>query len=322
MLVGQLGTLVGTLAPGASTHWSITGSEQASGNGQSVDSQLWLAQSATKCAVRAPVVGGVVRTGPAGIVCFGPNGPIGSAGTIGPGASLAVWLAGPDGLSPNTREPGIAVAVGWTDQYRPPIAVAGHGRPSQGHTAIVASSPVDAGAAASNLALRRSIVRGRLVQLGPGTVVNEGGSGQQLAARWDLPTSAAGHQLSISVPANAGEVDVWNGGSWQKVAGTSGGAGGSSVSFGSGVLTPLPFPATTAPPKVLPPSAVTTFPITGPPPTPPVPVLPTGPLSTPATTITLPSSDVVNGQLFLRLGSPTGGAIPINVGSLQASVLP
>jgi hypothetical protein len=337
VLIGNVGTNVGTVAPGAHVQWSV-GPGPSTPTGVLIEDQLWNGGNSSSgvvacgpkgqifsgpastavfapgaIAVPAPAIAGV---GPGsvngGIVSFGPLGPCGvatAASNTSVGASLPVWAAGPAGLTPQTREPGTAVAVGWTNQYQPPVSVSGRGKPSRGNTAIVGTSPIDATVVPSALAIPRQVVRGNLIELSPVDWADPTNSGSAVALRWRVPASAQGHALSLTVPTGVANTAVWTTHGWRllNTAPTSTSTSISPLTTlpNGGVLqvptTVLgsPFPLTT-PPQVLSPGPPPTFP---------------GALAI----VPLTPADVVGGAVYLRLGG--GVAVPpFNLGAVQLGV--
>ncbi|MDQ1428709.1 MAG: hypothetical protein QOK39_2185 [Acidimicrobiaceae bacterium] len=336
VLIGALGTDVGTLAPGDKATWKING-EPTSGAGFIVEQQLW-GQSATdqKFFGFAPGVG-PITTNPGDPSVAGRP-----ADTASP-ANLAVWASAPDGLAPGTRGSGTAVAVGWTDRYHPSVVVAGHGQPTKGATAVVGTAPVAATTSVGDLALVRRVIRGALTQVGPGMFMNTNGSDPTIVA-WSLPPAAAGHALSLSVPAGAGNVNVWSAAdkTRRQVANTGTGNVNNGFVPAPFVTTiPPPAPTTVAPTTIAPASGapspattpttlpasgfVTQVPATafaGPVPVPIVPLpgggFGPGPAAA-ATTVTLFPGDSASGVVYVRLGVI---GQPLDLSSLGLKVLP
>jgi hypothetical protein len=338
VLIGSVGTDIGTLAPGAKAAWKIDG-EPTSSAGFLVEQQLW-GQSATdqKFFGFAPALGPVTTNpGDPGVA----SRPVDTASP----ANLAVWGSAPDGLAPGSRGNGTAVAVGWTDRYHPSVVVAGHGQPTKGATAVVGTAPVAATDSVGDLAMVRRVIRGALTQVGPGMFMNTNGRDPTIVA-WSLPQAAASHALSLSIPAGAGSVSVWSAAdkTWRAVANI--GTANTSNGFVPGpfvTTSPPPAPTTIAPTTIAPTSgapatpspATTTLPasgfITQVPATVfagpvPVPIVPLpgggfGPAASagPATTVTLFPGDSVNGVVYVRLGVL---GQPIDLGSLALKVLP
>lgn len=333
VLIGNDGVDVGTLASGAMTKFSVNA---ATGSSPGIEEQLWGGPSNQ--------VNGLAP------VCTAPGGPLGGfkGGAIcsfasrgsaasGPVASYSVWDAGPRGLAPGTRGTGVAVAVGWTGSYQPPVTVAGHGRIGRGHTAIVGTAlvaPPSAPGLASptnQLALQRQLVRGNLQEVGPSQFMDSTNSGEDPVVAWQLPPAARGHQLTLSVPPGAGEADVWTAGAWQKIAEASANQGGIpsqggwfGVSPPQAILIPQVTPATIAsaptttiipaPPTTLPPG-INAVPLTT------VPNQPVSGLSSGVVTAALGPSDVQGGRVFIRLTGQSAGQ-PFDLDALTITVNP
>lgn len=313
VLIGGAGTDIGALAPGAQATWQIDG-DPPSGFGFTVEQQLWgPAATDQKFFGPFPVT---TEPGPAGGAAPGPvdrSSP----------ANLAVWSAGPDGLAPGSRGTGLAVAVGWTDQYRPGVAVAGRGVPSKGATAIVGTSPVETTGPVGDFAVVRRVVRGALSQVGPGMFVNTSSSDPTLVA-FIVPAAGAGHSLTLTVPAGTGGVDVWSGKAWRRVA--DGGGGGNIKGFigpsGPFQTVPLPGVATTAVPPGAGSVPVTIGPLLVPGPiAPPTIALPGGfgpATSGPSMSVTLDPGDASNGTVYVRLAA-VGQPVDLSLLSLKVA---
>jgi hypothetical protein len=346
VLIGTNGVDVGDLKPGQQKPWALRDAGSGGGaivSGFSVENQLWGNSSLNfgsggrfACIQNGPT--GFVQTGPGGFVQTGPGGfsgpgivtgcgasPTGPAGT----ASLPIWSAGPVGLAPGSRSTGMAVAVGWTRGYQPPVTVGGHNRMAKGRTAVVGTAAVQPVAPLGDLAVWRQVIRGQLSQVGPGMFVDTTNSGQRTTVAWGLPLAIAGHQLSLAIPAGTGEVDVWSSGAWRKVSdGTPNSGNGGAIAFPSipqFIPPPVFFGPTTAPAPQGPLFAPTTTFVPGgqiPFPATTVPVGPPGVAgSGGATTVALGPADIDHGTMYVRLGTSSLNQ-PINLDALQVTVMP
>jgi hypothetical protein len=323
VLIGPAGADIGSLKPGEQKSWILTAGV-ANSTGVSVENQLWgmsslmFGRSGSNCIVQGAPVG---FSGP-GVVSGCGVGPVGSGGT----ASLPLWSAGPVGLAPDTRSGGVAVALGWTRGYQPPLTVGGHGRVGKGRTAVVGTAAVQPVAPLGELAIWRQVVRGQLTEVGPGMFVDPTNSGQRTTVAWGLPAAVATHQLSLAIPGGSGEVDVWSQGTWRKVsdgAPNSGLKGGAvAVPFfqqppppvGAFVIpTPAPGPLI-APTTGVAPSVQVPFPAT----TVPGDI---GSASGAPTSVALGSADIDHGAVYVRMG-PSNLNQPLNLNALQLTVQP
>lgn len=131
--------------------------------------------------------------------------------------NLPLWQTTPLGTDPFIRGPGVAVAVGWTREFTPPVVVDGARREPVGRTAVVTTAEVEPGGQAlTDLAIRRDVVRSgggfvrgrraRLVEQGPFALM-----------RFTLPEGSDGRRLVARVPAAGNEVSLWADGRWQSL---------------------------------------------------------------------------------------------------------
>jgi hypothetical protein len=300
VLIGAAGIDVGTLAPGARAIWQIT-SEPPAAFGFTVEQQLWGPSASGDLFFNGGPVGGVILPGGKVTTVGGQVGTVGGRVDGASPASLPIWEYAPDGMAPGSRGNGVAVAVGWTDQFRPPVTIAGHGQPTKGGTGIVGTGPVEAGSSVGDFAVERRVIRGALTQIGPGMFMNNNGAVPTVAA-WTLPPAAGGHRLSLSVPAGTSDVSVWSGKGWRTVAN-----GGTTTAPATTTLPPVALQPGTQPPiPVPPPTAIGGF----------------GQTTGPPTVVTLRSDDFdsINGVVYLRFG--VGLERPIDLSTLSLKVLP
>ncbi|MBW3642454.1 MAG: hypothetical protein KY447_06015 [Actinobacteria bacterium] len=125
------------------------------------------------------------------------------------------------------RPAGVAVAVGWTREHRPPVLVDGERRRPVGRTAVIARAPVDAGDRITDYAVRSEMVRG------PGAFfAGPGREGRPLIViRSTLPAGrqpAAGLVASV-FEAIGGVPEVWVDGRWQALQPEPDGAQGQAT---------------------------------------------------------------------------------------------
>jgi hypothetical protein len=312
VLIGDAGTDVGTLAAGATAPWSATAAIGA-GAASFQEQQLWGTSSLGNGS--GPIFAG---PGP-----FGPNGPfpgppITPSPTTSGGspASLPVWESAPSGLAPGTRSTGVAVAVGWTDRYQPPVVIAGHGKPATGPTAIVGTAAVHAGASVGDLAIARQVVRGDVnaAEVGPGIFVTQPMGGSPTIVGWTVPAAAAGHSLALTIPAGTGDLTVWSGTAWRNLAAVPSADGaGSTTTTIPGTTIPLqggPVPATVAPAFALP----QPFPL-------PQPQFGPFGLQGPSSEAALRPDDVHGGVVYIRIAA-SGVGRPFNLDAVSLKVLP
>jgi len=317
VLIGTAGADVGTLAPGAQAHWTI--SDNNSNGGIPVELQLWGQTSSSAFGNAAFAINGPMGfIGPAGKVVIGGSSGGGSSvqGSRTRPVSLSVWQAAPGGLAPGSRGTGLAVAVGWSNQIKSAVSVGGHGPVASGRTAVVGTSPVDAAdAGVGDLAIQRSVLRGALTQVGPGQFIDTGNSGLATVVGWSVPAAAGGRALTLSVPANTGRIEVWGSRGWRVV--TEGTNVGARMGNGALVVPAVPVPVPSGPMITSPPPGLVSPPQTAA----AIPFMPPGFNTGPTTQYPLQAGDVHDGAVYARVASPgSGGGQPFNLDALAVKV--
>lgn len=129
-----------------------------------------------------------------------------------------------------SREPGEAVAVGWTSDYQPPVRVGGRSARAQGQTLVVGNAAVTGGAnPVVDVAVRREVVR------------TAGGGGS--VYRFTLPDGAAVDSAKLVLRTPTGPAEVWTGEAWTTIGCTDcGPLGGADVRIDPGFGPPTTVP--------------------------------------------------------------------------------
>ena len=145
--------------------------------------------------------------------------------------SLATWQAATPAAA-NMRPNGVAVAVGWSRKIDLRVSVDGSNRKPVGRTAVMATAPVEAAGAVTDLSSRGELVRPSPFGFGDGGC----SGGLVCVVRLVLPAGASSTGLVASLPGGA---EMWDGSSWVSVTPTGGGIGAPPA---VGVR-PVPLPA-------------------------------------------------------------------------------
>ena len=221
--------------------------------------------------------------------------------------NLPLWQAAAGDNLMDERLATAVLAVGWTREWQPQLAVDGLEQAAPGRTAVLGRAAV---AAPENRipapAVRREIVRGPFPSFFKGMV---GGNGEATVAKFTLPpgTDPAGRKLVVKTTMPISAAEVWKDGNWQPLDGWLNGPNGVVVfgdkraiirgfAGGGGVAFDLPAPAPPAfAPTTMPPPA----PGMSEPAAKPVPMPVPGQLA----------PDMVNGMALSELQIPDGAVV-------------
>lgn len=255
------------------------------------------------------------------------NGPFGDQ--EGP-VNLALWqTAATDSLMDERLATGV-IAVGWTREWRPELAVDGRPQAAPGRTAVLGRAAVASpDGRVAPLAVRREVVRGPFPSFFKGV---DFGSGESTVVKFTLPPGVdpAGRRLVLKSSMALSAVEVWKDGAWQPLGGFFNGPNGvvvfgdkraiirGGIGFdvvddadaiarrlkGLGAVPAVPVPTTVAVPA--PDGAPVPVPVTGPvfsvPPPVAVPGFAPGIVGgAGAAEVILPDGSVTGGVVFIRL---------------------
>ncbi len=186
VFVGRGGVHVGNLAPGEEKDWVLDPGPVQADPFRPVEADVWPAESGYTSEFRVDSVVALALLAHTGF----------SAASAGHPA-------------------GIAVAVGWTREYHPPLTATGGGDTLTGRAAVVGRSRVrPEGGALTDMTVVREILRGP--QGTRGVEVDRNMGEQPAVFRFVLPPGSVG-DVHLDVPAYVSHVDVWTPGGWVEV---------------------------------------------------------------------------------------------------------
>jgi hypothetical protein len=167
VFVGYHRARVGRLAPGEQKNWAVTTADRVLDPG---GSEAWLSN----------------------FNGFRPDGLV----------NLSLWQSSLTDLGVDGDPPAAAMAVGWTDDWKPVLTVDGKGRPAPGRTAVVGRAPVTVtGGHLTDLAVATDVVRGPSLNPFGAKFAGAGGAGVAAEPSIVKLTLPAGIDLAAAAPA-------------------------------------------------------------------------------------------------------------------------
>jgi hypothetical protein len=179
VFVGSYRARVGRLAPGEQRSWSVGPGDRVS---DPSGTEAWMSEMG-----------------------FQQNGLV----------NFSLWQSALGDLGQDGDPTGTAMAVGWTRDWKPAIAVDGNERQAPGRTAIVGRAPVTAaGGRVTDLLVSADVVRGPALNPFRGKWVGNN-PGEASVVKLTLPPGAADRRLVLQTSLALSDVAVWQGGAWR-----------------------------------------------------------------------------------------------------------